>query len=369
MKNLGKILTLTGAYLGFLIGSGVATGQELMQYYSPYGFCVFGTAITIAIILIIANYGFSYAGKNGNLKTGGDVFTFYCGKIAERIFDLFSVVFCYMSFVVMVAGGAATLEQQYAVPTVVGAILVAALAACTVAFGLGKIVDIIGKITPIMLMCIFAISVVALVKNASGIPNNIEAINSGALEVTKAGKNWFASGVSNGGFCILWLAGFSAVLGQKGDFKTLQKANILSAILLVIINMLIGFSLLAKIDIVGAMQIPNLYIAKEIWTPLGYIFGILIFVAIYTSACPLLWTPVGRFAEEKTAKFKLLSVILAILGVVIALYIPFNILMNYIYVINGYLGFVVLAIMIVRMVLMRLKKKNNTDSKNIGINA
>ena len=76
MKNFGKIVTLTGAYLGFLIGSGVATGQELMQYYSPYGFKVFGTALTIAVILIVANYGFSYAGKTGKLETGGDVFVF-----------------------------------------------------------------------------------------------------------------------------------------------------------------------------------------------------------------------------------------------------------------------------------------------------
>ena len=359
MKNFGKIVTLTGAYLGFLIGSGVATGQELMQYYSPYGFKVFGTALTIAVILIVANYGFSYAGKTGKLKTGGDVFVFYCGKYAGRAFDLFSAVFCYMSYVVMVSGGAATLNQQYGIPTLVGAVLVAVLAAVTVAFGLTKLVDIIGKVTPIMLVCIFGISVICLIKNASGIIPNIEAIDSGALEVTKAGSNWFMSGLSNGGFCILWLAGFSAVLGTTEDFKTLQKASIASSILLVIINMVIGFSILAKIDVVGTMQIPNLYIAKELWSPLASIFGVLIFMAIYTSACPLLWTPVCRFSKEGTVGYKVLSALLAAVGVVIALYIPFNVLMNYIYVINGYLGFVVLAVMVVRMIIMFAQKKHN----------
>lgn len=361
MKKIGKLITLVGAYLGFLIGSGVATGQELMQYYSPYGFAVFGTAATIAIILIVANYGFSYAGKHGNLKTGGDVFTYYCGPWAGRVFDIFSVFFCYMSFVVMVAGGAATLEQQYNVPTIAGAILVAALSGVTVAFGLNKIVDIIGKVTPIMLLCIFVISVVCLIKNAAGIPANIEAINSGTLEVKKAGSNWFMSGASNGGFCILWLAGFSAVLGEKEDFKTLQKANVLSSVLLVIINMVIGFSILAKIDVVGAMQIPNLYIAKELWPPLGYIFGVLIFAAIYTSSSPLLWTSVVRFTKEKTPQFRILCAILAAVGVVVALYVPFNVLMNYIYVINGYLGFAVLAIMVIRMIIIRVKEKKNAQ--------
>ena len=56
-----KIIIITSAYLGFLIGSGVATGQELMQYYVPYGWYMFGTAAVIATILIAANYCFAYA--------------------------------------------------------------------------------------------------------------------------------------------------------------------------------------------------------------------------------------------------------------------------------------------------------------------
>lgn len=352
-----KTVTLTGAYLGFLIGSGVATGQELMQYYSPYGFKVFGTAMVIACILIVANFGFSYAGKTGGLKTGGDVFAFYCGRYAGYAFDIFSAVFCYMSFVVMVSGGAATLNQQYGLQTWIGAILVAVLSTMTVAFGLNRIVDIIGRITPIMLVCIFAISIICLLKNADGIIPNIEAIDNGSLEVTKAGSNWLMSGLSNGGFCILWLAGFSAVLGTKEDFRSLQKANIASSVLLVVINMVIGFSILARIDVVGTTQIPNLFIASEMWQPLGSVFGILIFAAIYTSACPLLWTPAARFATEGTTVYKALTIALAATGIIVALFVPFNVLMNYIYVINGYLGFAILAIMVIRMVIMFLNKK------------
>ena len=73
MKDFMKIITLSGAFLAFLIGSGVATGQEVMQYYSPYGFKVIGTAITIATILIVANYGFAYAGKKGGITKGSEV--------------------------------------------------------------------------------------------------------------------------------------------------------------------------------------------------------------------------------------------------------------------------------------------------------
>lgn len=357
MKQFGKIATLTGAFLAFLIGSGVATGQEVMQYYSPYGFKVFGTAATIAIILIIANYGYAWAGKHGNIEKGSDVFSFYCGKYAGIAFDLFTVLFCYMSYVVMVSGAASTLQQQYDLPLWMGGIIIVVLAALTVAYGLNNIVNIIGKVAPIMLSCIFVMCLISLVINAGSIPDNIAAINDGTLQVTKAGSNWFASGASNGGFCILWLAGFTAALGMKEDFKTLMKANILSSILLVIINMVIGFAILARIDVVGTSQIPNLILASELWKPLAYVFGILIFAAIYTTACPLLWTASSRFSAEGTSKFRLMTVVLAIVGLIVVLFVPFNQLMNVIYVINGYLGFVVLLVMVIRMIYMMRKHK------------
>lgn len=359
MKNTSKIITLSGAFLAFLIGSGVATGQEVMQYYSPYGFKVIGTAITIAVILIVANYGFAYAGKNGGITKGSEVFGFYCGPVAGKAFDLFSVFFCYMSYIVMVSGAASTLQQQYGLPLTFGAIIIVALASVTVVFGLKSIVDIIGRIAPTLVIMIFIMSFISLCMNAGNITTNIAAIDSGSLKVTKAGANWFLSGASNGGFCILWLAGFTTALGIKEDFKILMKANVISAIVLVIVNSIIGFAILAKIDIVGIIQIPNLYLASELWSPVAYFFGILIFVAIYTTACPLLWTASSRFATEGTSKFKILTVVLAVIGLIFALYVPFNVLMNYIYVINGYLGFVVLAIMVVRMIIMASKNKEN----------
>lgn len=137
-------------------------------------------------------------------------------------------------------------------------------------------------------------------------------------------------------------------------------SNVISSIALVIANLIIGFAILSRIDLVGSLQIPNLFLAAEIWKPLAYVFGLLIFAAIFTSACPLLWTASARFADEGTRKFKILTAIFAVIGLVIALYIPFNVLMNYIYVINGYLGFIVLIGMIIRMTMIIYKDKKSS---------
>lgn len=357
MKKNHRLFKLVGAYLGFLIGSGVATGQEIMQYYTPYGYWMLATAVVIAIIFIVANYCFSLAGRDGNLTKGSNVFSYYCGNKIGKAFEIFTVLFCYMSYVVMISGASATLQEQYNVPAIIGTAIIVVLVGLTVAFGLNKIVDIVGLITPIMLILIVAMVAIGLIKKIDIIPANIELIKNGTIEVTKAGPNWITSAFSNGGFCILWLASFSAALGKTEDFKVLTKANIISSIIVVLTNSIIGFALIAYIDKVASLQIPNLYIVKQIMPLAANVFGILIFAAIYTSACPLLWSGVEGFAKEGTKKFRIVTAILAIVGGLIALYIPFNLLMHYIYMINGYLGFVVLIIMLVRIATGKLNNK------------
>ena len=36
--NWGRVFTFAGAFIAFLIGSGFATGQEVLQYFSSYGY-------------------------------------------------------------------------------------------------------------------------------------------------------------------------------------------------------------------------------------------------------------------------------------------------------------------------------------------
>ena len=161
---------------------------------------------------------------------------------------------------------------------------------------------------------------------------------------------------------ILWLASFTGELAKKEDFKRLLKASIMAFVTLVTVNSIIGLAILAQIDRLADTQIPNLVIATQLWAPLGHVFGIFIFAAIYTSACPLLWTSVSRFSDEGTSRFKILTVTFAIVALLIAMYVPYNKLLNGIYVLNGYIGFLILVVMLVKRISIFLHdKKENKE--------
>ena len=89
-------------------------------------------------------------------------------------------------------------------------------------------------------------------------------------------------------------------------------------------------------------------------------FAIIVFAGIYTTAVPLLYNPASRFAKEGTSQFKILTIVLGVLGLIVGLFLPFRVLVNIIYVLNGYVGAVLILFMIYKNIkdLMNKKKAN-----------
>lgn len=89
------------------------------------------------------------------------------------------------------------------------------------------------------------------------------------------------------------------------------------------------------------------------------VFAIIIMFAIYSSAVPLLWTSMSPFVDDKTAKGKILILILAAIGVFIGLEVPFDRLINIIYVLNGYLGGLIIIFVIIKVIRRKTANKKN----------
>src|SRR5699024_4029431 len=113
---------------------------------------------------------------------------------------------------------------------------------------------------------------------------------------------------------------------------------------------IIVLGILANIDILEGTQVPNLVLAKEIHPILAIIFSALVVLGIYTTAVPLLWQVIARFTEENTKEFRRLTIILTVIGILIGISIDFDKLINVIYVINGYIGMLLLGAMIIKSI-------------------
>ena len=275
--------------------------------------------------------------------------------------DYYSTIFCYMSFFVMVGGAASTLNQQYGLPSWAGGVLLTALAIFTVVGGLNSLVDKIGVVGPAIVVLCIGIGVVTLFRDAGNVGAGLEIIRTGAFAeaggetIKNAGPNWVISALSYAGFVLLWFASFTAALGANNKKKDVEYGIYGGTIAVCVAIVLIMLAQVANINTAGLSNsgifvwnadIPNLILAERIWKPFASFFAVVVFAGIYTTAVPLLYNPCARFAKEGTGQFKMLTVALGVVGLIVGLFLPFRVLVNIIYVLNGYVGAVLILFML-----------------------
>lgn len=362
-----RVLTYAGAIMAFLIGSGFATGQEIMQYYASYGFWgLFGTGAIVLVLISFVSVQFLTVGRREKFEKPSQIFEYYAGKYVGKFFDYFAILFVFLSFTVMVAGAGAVFDEHYNLPSWVGGFGLTVLVAITVLFGLNSLVDIIGKIGPLIVVVAVALGVVGIISSDTGLlaGNNIV----GDLEVQQASNHWAVAGLSYVGFCMLWLAAFLTALGKTIPTRGEARAGGLAGgTIFSIACIIVGMGLLANIERVAGMQIPMLVLASDVAPLVASLISLMILAGIYTTAIPLLWTVSSRFFPDGTRKYKILTFGLALLGSVIGLWLPFDEMVNIVYVLNGYVGAVLLAIMVVvtvRRVIINRRNRQGAPQKD-----
>jgi|GEM_PF-63274 len=346
-SNVLRVLTYAGAIMAFLIGSGFATGQEIMQYYASYGFWgLFGTGLIVLALISFVSIQFLVVGRREQFEKPSQIFEYFAGKYLGKFFDYFSILFVFLSFTVMVSGAAAVFDEHYQLPAWIGGFGLTFLVAVTVWFGLNSLVDVIGKIGPLIVVIAVGLGIVGIVNADTGLLAGHNMVAD--LDVTHASNHWAVAGLSYVGFCMLWLAAFLTALGKTVPTEREARAGgLVGGIIFSLACIIVGMGLLANIDRVAGMQIPMLVLATDIAPFVASLISIMILAGIYTTAIPLLWTVASRFYPDGTRKYKFLTIFLALLGTVIGLWLPFDQMVNIVYVINGYVGAVLLAIMVV----------------------
>lgn len=200
-----------------------------------------------------------------------------------------------------------------------------------------------------------------------GFPNyiaNANEINTGAYStiIEQVGNGSpLMSGASYGGFVILWFASFMAEIGSKNKLNEVNIGMSLSAIFIFGAATICCFALIGYIDIVGAADIPALVLAAQISPILAQAFAVIICAGIYTSAVPLLWTGVRKISNEGTKKYKIVTVVAGVVGCLIACFVPYKGLINILYGMNGYLGFILVFFMIIYDVKTKMSKNVKAD--------
>ncbi len=345
--NLPQIIAIGGAFMGFVIGSSFASGQECLQYFSGHGIWgSVGVGIIAFILYVWFNTVIIEDGRNLKLKQTNKIFEFYLGKYLGTFCEWFTPIMLFFVYALMISAAGSTFQEYYGINGNIGRIIMVIASLATVLLGLKKLVRIIGYISPFLLVGIIIISVMAIAKNPQGIIEADRTLKT--IKTNNAFSNWLVSGLLYGAYTVTGVVPYLAGIGAST--ATSQKNASLGGVFgggaFIIAVMIMNFGLLANIDAVYSLEIPSLYVADQVSPVFGQIFALMLILGIYTTAVPMMFTACNRVSEdEKSTKYRIAAIVTAIAGFVGG-QLSFSTMVGIIYPISGYVGLVIFAGMI-----------------------
>ncbi|HLR19487.1 MAG TPA: hypothetical protein VK115_06150 [Staphylococcus sp.] len=342
-----KIFLIGSTLIGIIVGAGFSSGQEILQFFTSFGMggilaAIVSTALFAYIGMVLVWLGSKFKAESHNdvihKLTGGSWF----GRILAWVIDIVLVIALFGFGVVMLAGGGSNFEQQFGIPAVVGTLLMVVLVLLFGMMRVDNVVRVIGNITPLLIVTILIVAIYCLF-TMSGSLTSLDEL---AKTHTSAVPHWFISGVNYVSLNISLGATMAIVMGgNEKNPKIAALGGLTGGLVLGIMIMISHLAIFSKIETVGDLPLPMLGLVNDISPILGIAMSIIIYLMIFNTCLGMFYSLATRFTENETKQFKIFYTVVILIGFGVS-FAGFTDLMTFFYPFIGYLGLVLIAVLV-----------------------
>lgn len=271
---------IASAYIGTVVGAGFASGQEVLQFFSAYGwYGLWGVAVA-SLLFFFIGYSVLLLGRNLKAKSHVDIVHFTNGRIFGSVIDAIITVFLFGGFAVMIAGAGAIFKEQFHLSAVWGTMFMAFATLLTVFTGTKGVINAISSVVPFLIFSVLFISVFSLLTN----PVTQTDIKTASAQ-NGATPDWLLSAINYASYNIVVAVAVLAPMGAITENKQkLFRGALLGAAGLGICIVAIYFCVLTNIIEISAKEVPMVEIAARISPVAKFIFAVVLFAEVYTTA-------------------------------------------------------------------------------------
>ena len=288
---LKRILNISLAYVGVVIGAGLSSGQDLMQYFVSFGkWGIIGT-IVLGIISVVFGKIIITLGSYYRSNDHFEVLSQIAGPITNKILDIALIISCFVVGFVMIAGAGSNLNQQFGLPFWAGGLICAVLVILVSFLDFEKITSVLGIFTPIVFIMIMIIAVYTF---------------------------------TNRSFDFEELEAISATIHSPMPNVWISLLN-------------------------STVDIPMLAIAEQIHPVFSLVYALTIFGLIFNTAFSLFYALAKRFSSDKPKRFYPILIGAVVIGYGLS-FMGFKSLVSVMYPLLGYIGFLMLFILAIAWV-------------------
>ncbi|MFL0252180.1 transporter [Clostridium neuense] len=281
-SNLKAIFQIAAVFIGTIVGAGLASGQEISQFFTLYGTKSFLGLIICTLLYIILGNIIIKLSRAFNLNSYKELISLASIGILGDAITVIVSFFMLSSAAIILAGSGALLNQFFKIPKIIGIIIMITCTLIVLFRNTAGIIEINSIIVPILITVVSSIFILYL-----AFSNNTGSIHQVQFITYK--KNWLISSVLYSGFNILCCSGVLVPLSTEKEynsFKNLILGVALGSIALLIISSMINFLLILNLPYTLKYEIPLLYISSRF----GKIIQLILLITIW---CEMLSTEIS----------------------------------------------------------------------------
>lgn len=338
-----NVIGIALSFIGLLVGAGFATGQEVVQYFTSFGISGMWGILVAGLVMTLAGTVFLQLGSYFHASEHNQVFRNITHPIISRILDVAVILTLFAVGFVMLAGAGSNMQQQFGWPAWVGSLLMLVLVLITGMLDVDKVSQIIGLLTPTLIIAVLFAGTYTLLH----MPDNVDAAIAASEAIESPIPHWLISALNYNGLALILAVSMSLVIG--GDNISPREAGlggIVGGAVYAVLMAIAGFSLLMNAENVGDSDIPMLTLVDNIHPTLGVIMAIIIYLMIFNTAIGMFYALGKRLSSGKESKYRIIFIAGCLAGFAVS-FAGFKALMQYVYPVLGYMGIVLVAILVI----------------------
>ena len=345
--DLKDTLRVAGVYIGTIIGAGYASGQEILQFFTGYGWWgIIGTLVTMVMYPLLGYY-LIVLGKRVKAASHKGVIYHICGKYLGAIVDILLAFFLFGVGVIMIAGSGSLFQQQFGIEPALGYALMSVLVILALLLSLRRVLNVISTLTPFAFALVIVLAgYAALTADPAGV--DLEAV--AATQEDLASPHWLLSAFLHVSFNVAITVSVMAMMGAtERNYRAAKRGAVLGGIALGAFALIINLAMYFNITDVVGVDMPMLMIANEVHPFIGAAMALVLLAMIFNTAVPMFYSFTARFFTVETRGFRIAAVIVGLAGFGFG-FIGFTELVGRVYPLLGYVGFVIFGAMAINLI-------------------
>ncbi|MGL5245378.1 MAG: YkvI family membrane protein [Sarcina sp.] len=279
MKEVIKVFQIAAVFIGTIVGAGLASGKEITQFFTAYGYKSFVGIIMTGLFYIFICSIISKISINHKLNSYSEVINLVSPNLLGKITGIITTIYLISSASIILAGSGALLNQFFGIPKIIGTLIMAVIAILILFRETNGLVEINSLIVPSLVIVITTLMILYLLFSGNMLTFE-KIVNSGAAKPT----GWILSTILYAGYNTLCCCGVIVPLScEVNNRKTMIKGIALGSFVLTLLCIFINSMLMVNQPNIYQYEIPLLYIADRFGKPIQIMLLIIILAEMFST--------------------------------------------------------------------------------------